>query len=58
MIKLKITVNARQTFSFEFLIRDSLRVPLLFLPVGLAHGKEHVLECGTYDVTITTILPY
>ncbi|MDB5205642.1 MAG: transporter [Flavisolibacter sp.] len=58
IIQMKIAVNEIKKFSFEVLIRDSRREPLLFLPVGLAHGKEHTLSKGEYVVTITTMLPF
>ncbi len=58
ILKLRIAVNKKHKFSFEFLIRDGMRGPLLFLPVGLAHGREHLLDGGTYEVTITTPLPH
>lgn len=57
-IQMRIAVNEAKKFSFEILIKDSMRVPLLFLPVGLAHNKEHQLSPGEYEVTLTTPLPF
>ncbi|HLK16567.1 MAG TPA: polysaccharide ABC transporter ATP-binding protein [Fimbriimonadaceae bacterium] len=54
---LEVDVNTDQSFSVEFLIRDSAGQPVAFVPCGLIYGYTHTLPTGMYRFEIDVDLP-
>lgn len=54
---LEVEVTTNQSFSVEFLIRDSNEVPVAFVPCGLVYGFNHALPPGRHGFELDVDIP-